>query len=82
MEKGRENKGANQYTPERVLSNVDKMQHNTQKELATELNKKGTPKRTSVPFSVPNLCNLLVINSKSGPDGTRTRDPVRDRHVF
>ena len=21
-------------------------------------------------------------NSKSGPDGTRTRDPMRDRHVF
>jgi hypothetical protein len=36
-EKGRENKGANQHTPERVLSKVDKTQHNTQQELAKEL---------------------------------------------
>ncbi len=36
-EKGRENKGANQYTPERVLSKVDKTHHDTRSELAKEL---------------------------------------------
>ncbi|NCU32225.1 MAG: hypothetical protein EOM23_04675 [Candidatus Moranbacteria bacterium] len=37
MEKGRENKGANQYTPERVLSTIDKTQHNTRNEIADDL---------------------------------------------
>jgi hypothetical protein len=25
---------------------------------------------------------LLFLLNLSGPDGTRTRDPMRDRHVF
>jgi hypothetical protein len=33
-----------------------------------------------------NALNLRALsdflNLKSGPDGTRTRDPMRDRHVF
>jgi len=37
LEKGRENKGANQYTPERILSIVDKT-HNTRQELSNDLN--------------------------------------------
>ncbi len=37
LDKGRENKGANQHTPERVLSKVDKTHHNTRDELAREL---------------------------------------------
>ena len=37
LEQGKKNKGANQYTPERVLSVIDKTQHNTQKEIAADL---------------------------------------------
>jgi hypothetical protein len=25
---------------------------------------------------------MLTLASEGGPDGTRTRDPMRDRHVF
>ena len=27
-------------------------------------------------------CNLLISNIRCGAYGTRTRDPMRDRHVF
>ena len=28
------------------------------------------------------FCNLLIISIYCGAYGTRTRDPMRDRHVF
>ena len=28
------------------------------------------------------FCNLLIFNIICGMDGTRTRDPLRDRQVF
>ncbi len=39
-----------------------------------------TNKKAPIPFGIrafPNFAFLI-----SGPDGTRTRDPMRDRHVF
>ena len=28
------------------------------------------------------FCKTLIFNAYCGADGTRTRDPMRDRHVF
>ena len=28
------------------------------------------------------FCKILILNIFCGADGTRTRDPMRDRHVF
>ena len=40
----------------------------------------GAPKKTKR-LGYQGVC-ATNDNFKSGPDGTRTRDPMRDRHVF
>lgn len=35
-----------------------------------------------MPNSKKGLTVTTINPFKSGPDGTRTRDPMRDRHVF